>query len=762
MSYSILDAIGNTPLVEIRRMDPVPGVTLLAKLEYLNPGGSIKDRAALSMIEQGEKTGALTRDKTVVEATSGNTGIGLAMICAVKGYKLLLTMSESASEERKRILQARGAEILLTPGHKGSDGAIEAVYRLARENPDRYFMTDQYNNAANWQAHYHTTAPEIWDQTKGAVSAVVATLGTSGTLMGLSRGLKRFNPEIRIIGAEPFLGHGIQGLKNMKESYRPDIFDKTLLDEKVNIADDEAFETARRLAREEGLFVGMSSGAAMAVALKAARQMEKGTLVVILPDSGERYLSTSLFQVKDNLSLTLYNSLSRSHELFKPVTPGKASVYTCGPTVHQPLGAAQFRRYVSTDLLCRYLEYRGLSVTHVVNITDLDDKTIQGSGAVGEPLSRFTQRYIDLFKADLERLNIRPAQAYPQVSEQVEKMVQLADTLVEKGFAYEKLNSLYFNIARLPEYGTLSGVDLDKIRLGATVDLDDYEKDNPRDFTLFKRIGLSELKRGICINTRWGNVRPSLHLQCAAISMAYLGERFDLHTGSQELLFPHHENEMAIAMAATGSPLVNTWVHCASVQTDGSLGTTDAAALTLADLEARGWPARAVRFWLLSTHYRRALVLSADALASARKALDKLDRCIQGLLAVTAGRPCPDREQLMYDLRHGFGAAMDNDLKISDVLACLFRTVRRLNGIMGRKEMDAADARAFLELFREINGVLNIFDFTPSAHASEPVAVLMEKRNQARAARDFEAADRIRDELVAMGVELHDNKVDKS
>jgi len=228
MSYSILDSIGNTPLVEIKRLNPLPGVRILAKLEYLNPGGSIKDRAALSMIEDGEQSGKLTRDKTVIEATSGNTGIGLAMICSVKGYKLLLTMSESASEERKSILRARGAQILLTPGHKGSDGAIEEVYRLARENPDKYFMTDQYNNDANWRAHYNTTAMEIWDQTGGRVNSVVATLGTSGTLMGLSRRLKELNPDIRIIGVEPFLGHGIQGLKNMKESYQPDIFDKKL------------------------------------------------------------------------------------------------------------------------------------------------------------------------------------------------------------------------------------------------------------------------------------------------------------------------------------------------------------------------------------------------------------------------------------------------------------------------------------------------------------------------------------------------------
>jgi cysteinyl-tRNA synthetase len=221
MSYSLLDAIGNTPLVEIRKLNPNPKVRILAKIEYMNPGGSIKDRAALYMIEAGERSGVLTPDKTVIEATSGNTGIGLAMVCTIKGYRLLLAMSDAASEERRKILKARGAQILLTPGHLGTDGAIEEVYRLVRENPDAYFMADQYNNEANWKAHYEGTAVEIWQQTGGSITALVATLGTAGTLMGLSRRLKEYNPDIRIIGVEPYLGHRIQVLNNMKEAYCP-------------------------------------------------------------------------------------------------------------------------------------------------------------------------------------------------------------------------------------------------------------------------------------------------------------------------------------------------------------------------------------------------------------------------------------------------------------------------------------------------------------------------------------------------------------
>ncbi|MFW6241892.1 MAG: cysteine synthase, partial [Thermodesulfobacteriota bacterium] len=624
MSHSILDAIGNTPLVEIRRLNPNPKVRILAKLEYMNPGGSIKDRAALQMILSGERSGELTPEKTVIEATSGNTGIGLALVCAVKGYRLLLAMSESASMERRQILQARGAEILLTPGHMGTDGAIEAVYRLAREEPDRYFMADQYNNDANWQAHYHGTAPEIWEQTDGQITTLVATMGTTGTLMGMSRRLKEFNPAIRIVGVEPYLGHKLQGLKNMKESYEPGLFDKGRLDVKVNVDDEDGFETTRRLAREEGLMVGMSSGAAMAIAAREAESMEEGTVVVIFPDGGERYLSTPLFTVREKALLKLYNTVTRAKEPFTPSTPGKVSLYTCGPTAHARLRPHEWRRFVFSDLLVRYLMYRGYDVRHVMNITDLDDKTINGSERAGEGLKAFTDRHIAAFHADLETLGIRPADRYPRASEHVDEMVSLAERLVKKGFAYEKLRSLYFDIAKFETYGGLSGVDLEKIRVGATVDLDEYEKENPRDFTLFKRCKLSELKRGIFTATDWGNVRPSWHIQCAAMSMKYLGESFDIHAAGRELVFPHHENEMAIAQAVTGKPLARFWLHCDRVPGEEEISGDPDAFANLDHLLDMGYSGREIRYWLLSAHYRRPVGFSPEQLETARRSLERL------------------------------------------------------------------------------------------------------------------------------------------
>ncbi len=758
MNHSILNHIGNTPLVEIRRLNPNPLVRVLAKLEYLNPGGSIKDRPALSMIEAGERSGELKPGKTVIEATSGNTGIGLAMVCSVKGYRLLLAMSEAASVERQQILRARGAEILLTPGHQGTDGAIEEVYRLARENPAIYFMTDQYNNPANWQAHYNGTAVEIWEQTGGMLTHMVATMGTSGTLMGLSRRLKEFNPAIRIIGVEPYLGHRLQGLKNMREAYQPEIFEKRLLDEKINVEDEPAFEMTRRLAREEGLMVGMSSGAAMVVAAEIAMTLEQGTLVVIFPDGGERYLSTPLFAVQEKIDLKLFNTMTRNKERFLPLNPGKVSMYACGPTAHARMHVGEARRFVFADLLARYLAYRGYAVKQVMNITDLDDKTIEGSEQAGMSLEDFTGMHIDTFHKDLGTLGIQPANHYPRASEHADDMVNLADRLVKKGYAYEKLRSIYFDISRFKDYGQLSGIDLNKIRLGATVDLEEYEKDNPRDFTLLKRTRLSELKRGIYTRTDWGNMRPSWHLQCAAMSMRYLGDYYDIHCAGRELVFPHHENEIAIAGALTGKTLAKYWVHCDRVLVDGKKVDEKGAALTIPALLDMGFTGRELRFWLLGVNYRKPVLFSVVRLNRVRKTLGRLDACVRALKAVRQGNACAELDQLCYDIKNGFASAMDDDLNISAALAALFTVVKRINTLILEGDIDAAGAEKVLETLARINTVLNLFDFEDPME-NPAVQQLMAERTRARQARDWVLADRLRNQLLALGVVPRDDRV---
>jgi cysteine synthase B len=291
----ILDCIGNTPLIKLEVINPYRGVNILAKLEGNNPGGSVKDRIASYMVKDAEEAGTLKKGDTILEATSGNTGIGLAMVGAAKGYKVKLVMPECVSFERRKVLEALGAELVLSPGNEGTDGAIKLAHRIMGESHNGYFMPDQFNNPSNIKAHYETTGKEIIEQTGGGIDMFVAGMGTTGTLMGAGRRLKEFNEKIRIVGVEPLLGHRVQGLKNMKESIVPRIYDESCLDEKINVPDDDAFDTTRMLALREGLFVGMSSGAAMAGALRMAEKLGRGTIVVILPDRGDRYLSTALF-----------------------------------------------------------------------------------------------------------------------------------------------------------------------------------------------------------------------------------------------------------------------------------------------------------------------------------------------------------------------------------------------------------------------------------------------------------------------------------
>ncbi|MDI6631894.1 MAG: cysteine synthase family protein [Thermoanaerobacteraceae bacterium] len=293
---SILSAIGNTPLVELTNLNSNARVRIFGKLEGNNPAGSVKDRPAYYMIKKAEESGELTRKKIILEPTSGNTGIALAMIGAAKGYRVKLFMPECVSVERQRTLEAFGAEVVLTPAREGTDGAIRRALQLFHAEPDKYYMPNQFENENNVLAHYETTGPEIFTQTNGQVDVFVAGMGTTGTLMGVSRYLKEKKPTIRIIGVEPTERHAIQGLKNMNESIVPKIYDPKALDAKIVIEDGEAFETTRLLAIKEGIFVGMSSGAAVAGALRVAKGMDSGTIVVILPDRGDRYLSTTLFR----------------------------------------------------------------------------------------------------------------------------------------------------------------------------------------------------------------------------------------------------------------------------------------------------------------------------------------------------------------------------------------------------------------------------------------------------------------------------------
>ena len=296
MFDNILDSIGNTPLVRIRKMNPNPNVDIYAKLEGFNPTGSIKDRIAINMIRQAEEEGKLLPGKIIIEATSGNTGIGLAMIGTTLGYEVELVMSEAVSIERQQMIKAFGGNIVLTQADEGTDGAIRKCRELVARFPEKYFNPDQFSNVYNKLAHYQSTAVEIWQQTHGQITHFVSSLGTSGTLMGVGRGLKEQNPAIKIVEAQPVKGHYIQGLKNMQEAIVPEIYDPSRIDHCVMVESEEAFAMARRIVHEEGIFVGMSSGAAMLAALNVVQGLQKGFIVVVFPDRGEKYLSTNLFK----------------------------------------------------------------------------------------------------------------------------------------------------------------------------------------------------------------------------------------------------------------------------------------------------------------------------------------------------------------------------------------------------------------------------------------------------------------------------------
>jgi cysteinyl-tRNA synthetase len=751
---NILELVGHTPIVRLNRLNPNPNVDIYVKLEYFNPGGSVKDRPALAMIEAAEASGELTPDKIIIEATSGNTGIGLAMVAAVKGYKLLLAMPESASLERKRILQAMGAELLLTPAHLGTDGAIEEVYRMSRENPEKYFLADQFNNPINPAAH-NSTSREIWEQTEGRVTHVIATMGTTGTLMGIYRHLKEFNPAIQVMGVEPYLGHALQGLKNMKESYKPGIFDKTQADEIVHVEDEEGFETARRLARQEGLFLGMSSGAAVAVAIRKARELESGLIVAIAPDSGERYLSTPLFTAKEAPSLQFYNTLARAKEAFDPARAGEAAIFTDGPALNAPLSLGVARRLAVADLLQRYLRFRDFKVRQVVSLIDLDDRALAGAAAAGQDLADFTGHFRKEFLQDLETLGIQEGNLYPLASEHVEDMVALTRRLLEKGFAYEKLRSVYFDISRFKDYGRLSRVDLSKIKVGKTVDLDEYAKENPRDFTLFKRAKLGELKKGLYFTTPWGKVRPSWHLECAAMALKHLGQSVDFHVGGIESLFPHEENENALFTAATGKPLARSWLHCERVLQEGRPLKEDGPA-AVRELLARGFKGRDVRYFLLATHYRKPLAYTPANLKSAAAARARLDHFIQRLTLIAGeGSPQAHLEERLFLLKKEFVAALDDDLNISRALSAIFALVGDLNAEIDRGRLGHGDAGAILSRLEELDEILGVMT-PPRPHRDAAVEALLKQREEARQRQNWAEADRIRDELAEKGVEIID------
>ncbi len=456
------------------------------------------------------------------------------------------------------------------------------------------------------------------------------------------------------------------------------------------------------------------------------------------------------------MSLIFYNTLTRRAEEFKPLGEGRVKMYTCGPTVYNFAHIGNFRAYIFEDLLRRYLKFRGYQVTQVMNLTDVDDKTIRGARAGGISLDAFTKPFKDAFFEDLKALHIEPAEHYPAATAHVPEMIQLIQRLLNAGHAYKSDDgSVYFKVSSFPEYGKLAHLDMSSLRAGARVAHDEYEKDNVSDFALWKAWDAED--GDVAWDSPWGRGRPGWHIECSAMSMKYLGESFDVHTGGVDNIFPHHENEIAQSEGATGRPFVKYWLHCGYLVVDGakmskSLGNF----YTIRDLLGKGYSGREIRYVLISTHYRQPLNFTFDTLNAARAALERIDefgRRMQSFASVQpgAGALPPWAESA----RSKFQAALDDDLNVSEALAALFDLIRDGNKALNEKGMTAEAGRRVLDWMGDMD---RVFGFLKAEETSaDPEALrLMELRQQARKNKNWAEADRVRDELAARGWVIQD------
>ncbi len=455
------------------------------------------------------------------------------------------------------------------------------------------------------------------------------------------------------------------------------------------------------------------------------------------------------------MRLKIYNTLTRKKEVFKPIKKGVVSFYSCGPTVYNYAHIGNFRNYVFVDILKRYLKYKGYKVKHVMNITDIDDKTIRNSAKEGLSLKKFTDKYTKAFFEDIKALNIEKVDIYPKATEHVKDMIDFVKVLVKKGYAYEKLQSVYYDISKFKNYGKLSKVDLSQMKAGARVDLDEYEKDHPGDFTLLKRSKLDELKRGICYDTKFGKVRPGWHLECSVMSMKYLGNTFDIHCGGIDLVFPHHENEIAQSEAYSGKKFVNYWIHNEHLIVDGkkmskSLGNF----YTLRDLLKKGYDPIAIRYLLLSTHYRQKLNFTFKSLEAAKKAVDKLNNFIFVLRNMNSKEDEGNIDKLINKAKADFESKMDDDLNISEGLAVIFDFMRGVNKL----KLSKKEALKVISLMEDFNKVLRVIDFKKKEDVPSSIKELVGEREKARKEKDWKKADKIRDDIKKKGFAIDDTE----
>ncbi len=456
------------------------------------------------------------------------------------------------------------------------------------------------------------------------------------------------------------------------------------------------------------------------------------------------------------MTIRLLDTLTGEQRPLEPLEAGHVRIYSCGPTVYGPVHIGNFRSFLFADLLVRYLRYRGLRVTWVMNITDVDDKIIRGAAATGEEIETLVQRYLDRFLEDATALRMTRPDVLPRATQHIPEMAALIATLLEKGHAYRTDDgSIFFRIATWPAYGRLSRLDPDALRVGERVEADEYGKDDVRDFALWKGPKPGEPSW----ETAVGPGRPGWHIECSAMSMEHLGPSFDIHTGGVDLIFPHHEDEIAQSEAATGLPFVRTWLHCAFLQMGGAkMAKSTGNIARPSDLLAAGVSPRALRYALIAVHYRQALSYSPASLAAAAAAVDRLDAFAGALEAYRADAPDDQTLDAALDAaRSGFEAGLDDDLNVSGALAAVFDLVRDVNRRIDARAISTADATRVAALLRDLDCVLGLLP-DPDDGLEPELAALLARRAEARAARDFAASDRLRDELAGHGIAVEDTR----
>jgi cysteinyl-tRNA synthetase len=496
----------------------------------------------------------------------------------------------------------------------------------------------------------------------------------------------------------------------------------------------------------------------MAAAIHIASEREDGVIVAILPDGGDRYLSTNLFTTLLEPDFRFYNLLQREKVDFKPVQEGKVRIFVTGPPLDKRLSLQELRRFLLADLLTRFLRSKSFSVNQVVLVPDLDSRAIQGSRAANMEHSAYTQQQLEHFLSDLDEIGIQRVYSCPRTTEHIDTIVEFTRSLITKSLAYEKLRCVYFDLSKSSNYGVLSRIDPKKIHLGKTVDLDAYEKLNPRDFTLLKRSTLAELKQGIYLKTDWGNVLPTWHIAAASVAIHDLGLPIDIHVSSVDFLFPHLENLREIGEALKGKPFANIWMLCERIwssQQEKEESRLDEN-LSVGEFITTGYAAMEIRYWLLSTHYRKPIHITSENILNARRGYERLKEFISRVHhAQGSGQENKHLPEMVYAVERSFLAAMTDDLNMPLALAALFRFVRQVNPILDHGNFDEAQGRQVLDVLKKLNALIGVFDME-LLPLSTGDRTLIQRREEARRTKRWEEADRLRQELMDRGLRVFD------